>query len=69
MTNRYNEALKAHLPESSIQVREIPRFERNGTPVSASAVRGALAANDWDTIRTLVPKTTFDHLQTIKQEV
>ena len=66
MTNKYNEALKAHLPTKGIEVRELPRFEKAGTPVSASAVRKALAENDWDTLQSLVPPTTFDHLQKIK---
>lgn len=69
MTNKYNEALKAHLPPKGIAVRELPRYEKSGAPVSASAVRKALAANDWDTLRSLVPPTTFDHLLKIKEEV
>ena len=69
MTNKYNEALKARLPQKGIAVRELPRYEKAGTPVSASAVRKALAANDWDTLKNLVPPTTFDHLLKIKEEV
>lgn len=69
MTNKYNGALKANLPGKGIEVREIPRLEKTGTPVSASAVRKSLAENDWDTLKTLVPATTFDHLLKIKEEV
>ena len=69
MTNKYNEALKGNLPGKGIEVREIPRLEKTGTPVSASAVRKALAEKDWDTLKTLVPATTFDHLLKIKEEV
>ena len=69
MTNKYNGALKANLPGKGIEVREILRLEKTGTPVSASAVRKALAENDWDTLKTLVPTTTFDHLLKIKEEV
>lgn len=69
MTNKYNGALKGNLPSKGIEVREIPRLEKTGTPVSASAVRKALAENDWDTLKTLVPTTTFDHLLKIKEEV
>ena len=68
MTNKYNGALKANLPGKGIEVREIPRLEKTGTPVSASAVRKALAEKDWDTLKTLVPATTFDHLLKIKEE-
>ena len=66
MTGKYNEALKANLPAKGIEVRELARLETVGAPVSASAVRKALAENDWDTLRSLVPPTTFDHLQKIK---
>ena len=58
MTAQYNEALKAHL---SIPVREIPRLEINGQPISASVVRTVMA-EDPEFLRTLVPKTTYDYL-------
>ena len=69
MTNKYNGALKANLPGKGIEVREIPRLEKAGAPVSASAVRKALESNDWEALRSLVPPTTFDHLLKIKEEV
>jgi len=65
MTNKYNAALKANLPAKGIEVRELPRFEKDGAPVSASAVRKALTKGDWNTLRSLVPPTTFDHLKNI----
>jgi len=68
MTEKYNAALKTHLPAKGIEVREIPRLEKNAVPVSASAVRAALAAGDWDALSTLVPNTTLAHLQKIAQE-
>ena len=68
MTNKYNEALKANLPLKGIEVRELARLEKAGTPVSASAVRRALTEGDWEHLRTLVPPTTFAHLQKIKEE-
>ena len=68
MTGKYNEALKAHLPSKGIEVREIPRFEQAGTPVSASAVRRALETGDLQALRALVPPTTFQHLQSTTQE-
>jgi len=69
MTEQYNTALKAYLPQKGITVRELPRFEKDGTPVSASAVRAAVAAGDWEALGALVPETTFHYLQTINQEV
>jgi len=68
MTNKYNAALKEHLPAKGIEVRELLRFEKAGAPVSASAVREALAKRDWDTLRALVPPTTFAHLQKQSKE-
>lgn len=65
LTNRYNEILKTNLPLSGIEFYQIPRLERNGCPISASAVRAALIAEDWDTVQKLVPETTFDYLQSI----
>lgn len=62
MTNRYNEALSRHLPKRGIELCMIPRREINEAPVSASAVRAALDFGDTETVRKLVPKTTFEHL-------
>ena len=64
MTNQYNTALKAHLPQKGIEVREIPRLEQSGTPVSASAVRRHLQAGDEETLAALLPETTFTYLKT-----
>ena len=63
MTARYNEALKENLPRHGISVTEIPRFALDGSPVSASAVRTALENRDCDTLKKLVPQTTYDYLR------
>ena len=63
MTAQYNAALKENLPRRGIEVTEIPRLAQGGTPISASAVRTALEARDLDTLKKLVPQTTFDHLR------
>ena len=63
LTNRYNETLKEHLPSHGIELIQIPRLTQAETPISASAVRAALAGGDWDAVQTLVPKTTFDYLR------
>ncbi|MBQ9838237.1 MAG: [Oscillospiraceae bacterium] len=62
MTNQYNTALLAALPEKGIAVRQIPRLEQEDTPVSASAVRAAMAAGEKEKLRRLVPETTYDYL-------
>lgn len=63
LTNMYNEALKAHLPGKGIELRQIPRLEMNGTPVSASAVRNAIQNADTDTLASIVPTTTLAYLK------
>lgn len=63
MTNQYNEALKAHLPEKGIELAELPRLETEGTPISASAVRALIDAGKPEEVRVLVPQTTFHYLQ------
>lgn len=62
LTARYNEILKEQLPKRGIQIAELPRLEKNGMPISASAVRQALMEKNWETVRALVPQTTFDYL-------
>jgi [citrate (pro-3S)-lyase] ligase len=62
VTNAYNQQLKRYLPESGIQVIEIPRMEISGVPVSASAVRAALDKNDYAGLKKLVPLATYQYL-------
>jgi len=65
MTEQYNTALAEALPRQGIDLVQIPRKELDGTPISASAVRAALARKDWATVKRLVPKTTLDYLQEV----
>ena len=62
MTNQYNQALLAALPEKGIAVRQISRLEQDDVPVSASAVRAAMAAGDTQALHRLVPETTYQYL-------
>jgi len=62
VTNAYNQQLKRYLPESGIQVLEIPRKEISGVPISASAVRAALEKNDYEWLKKLVPVATYQYL-------
>ena len=61
MTAQYNEALKQHLPQKGIQLVEVPRLEVD-VPVSASAVRKAIAEQDPETLDKMLPKTTRNYL-------
>lgn len=65
MTAQYNAALKANLP---VELRQIPRLETEGRPISASSVRVALESGDLQQLQTLVPQTTFDYLTSFLKE-
>ena len=56
VTNAYNESMKRILPEYGIEVIEIPRKDA----ISASEVRRALGKGDYETVKKLVPATTYE---------
>jgi len=62
MTNQYNDALRKHLPERGIALREVPRLEKEGTAISAGAVRKALEQGDLAFVRSRVPEATLPYL-------
>ena len=62
VTDAYNERMKELLPEYGIELTEIPRLEA-GTPaeaVSASRVREILKSGDLESIKSLVPESTYE---------
>lgn len=59
MTEQYNKALRENL---SIPLREIPRKEADNAPISASKVRELMAQGKIETLKTLVPLSTFQYL-------
>lgn len=61
VTEMYNEALEQHLPHRGIDVRKISRLEKDGVPVSASAVRKNLQNSD--ALASIVPSTTLAYLK------
>ena len=64
MTDQYNKALIEHLPKSGIEVRLVPRLEKDGVPISATAVRQHIADNQPEGLDALVPPTTLQYIQT-----
>lgn len=59
----YNEKMKAVLPLRGVEVIEIPRItDAGGEFISASRVRAAIAADDTETLRKLLPQSTLDYL-------
>ena len=62
MTNQYNMALKEILPKHNIALKEIPRLEISGTPISASQVRALIDSNNTEALKALLPDTTYNFL-------
>ncbi|MGL5616862.1 MAG: [citrate (pro-3S)-lyase] ligase [Sarcina sp.] len=62
VTNRYNTILKNILSINNIELREIERLKIDGEFVSASTVRKLIKEDNFQQIKKLVPKTTFDYL-------
>jgi [citrate (pro-3S)-lyase] ligase len=63
VTESYNQALLEILPPRGIEVVIIPRIMVDGAPISASRVRELIRQSDWEEIRRLVPKGTYDYLR------
>ncbi len=63
MTAQYNQALADALPAKGIELRQIPRLESDGKPISASAVRGYLQSGDHAQLEQLLPETTYEYLR------
>ena len=61
VTGLYNQIMAAQLPAAGIDCRVIPRKAVDGNAISASTVRQALQAGDWDKLKTLVPPTTLQY--------
>lgn len=62
VTSLYNQALLDVLPKKGITVRIASRTAVDGEIVSASKVRDLIRQENWEKIRTMVPKTTYDYL-------
>lgn len=68
VTGLYNEIMTAQLPENGIDCVILPRKEALGKAISASTVRAALQAGDWQTLSQLVPQTTLDYFRSSEAE-
>ena len=62
-TLAYNQAMREVFAENGIELKVIPREQKGDQIVSASSVRRALAADDWETVYRMVPKTTLTYLR------
>ncbi len=59
VTGAYNRIMAKALPEAGIDCIIVPRKEVEGQAISASTVRTCLKNDDFDTLRSLVPNTTY----------
>lgn len=62
VTASYNIQMKKVLMKYDIEVAEIPRYEQDELPVSASAVRRLMAEGNYGQIKKMVPEVTYDFL-------
>jgi [citrate (pro-3S)-lyase] ligase len=62
-TNEYNDTMNFLLPDMGVQMHVIPRKNEQDAPISATTVRNCLRNNDFETIKRLVPETTYAYLQ------
>lgn len=63
VTARYNALMAQALPELGVECRIVPRKELYGRPISASLVRRSIQLGDWDTVKLLVPDSTYAWLR------
>lgn len=68
VTDAYNRVMCEELPKAGIDCVVVPRRESCGHPISASTVRQCLQRSDWQTLRTLVPQTTYDYFTSPEAE-
>ena len=61
-TSAYNTAMEQALPRAGIELIQFPRFEQNGTAISATAVRTLVAQGSWQDTQGLVPDATWNYL-------
>lgn len=62
VTKAYNETLMKVLPQYGVQVRLLPRVTEGGQIISASHVREAIRTENWETVRCMVPDSTYRYL-------
>lgn len=62
VTRQYNEEMRKTLKAKGIKFVEIPRLKYDNKVISASNVRKLIKKNDFDKIKNIVPKSTFNFL-------
>ncbi|NBG87166.1 [citrate (pro-3S)-lyase] ligase [Isachenkonia alkalipeptolytica] len=62
VTNLYNKTMEKILPQVGIEVKVIPRKKSEGLEISASMVRKGLVEQGVESVRHLVPESTYNFL-------
>ncbi|MHA1827551.1 MAG: [citrate (pro-3S)-lyase] ligase, partial [Candidatus Heimdallarchaeaceae archaeon] len=62
VTAAYNKAMEEILVKNGIELHRIPRKEIGDKAISASTVRQCIRENDFETLKKLVPPTTYEFL-------
>ncbi|MFA5523259.1 MAG: [citrate (pro-3S)-lyase] ligase [Tissierellales bacterium] len=62
LTNQYNRALKNILPRHGVEIVEINRLNIMNKAISASEVRRLIKVGDFNTLKDMVPKVTYEFL-------
>ncbi len=68
VTAIYNKVMEQELKKAGIDCVIIPRFEKDGTPVSASHVRSLIKNGDFHKMKNLVPESTYNFFTSSKAE-
>ena len=64
VTGIYNRIMQEALPDCGVTCVTIPRKQApDGRPISASTVRLCLKNGDWETLESLLPRTTLDYFR------
>ena len=63
LTNKYNEALLEILPKYNIQVKLINRRQIGDKVISASEVRRLMAKDDFNSLKEILPETTYNYIR------
>lgn len=63
VTEQYNKTLARLLPSRGVELRQLPRTEQNGEPISASRVRALLHTGEKAKLQALLPETTLRYLE------
>lgn len=63
VTGGYNRAMAEILPKHGVAFVEVPRKQELNTAISASTVRREMQTGNLETLRKLVPTSTFNHIK------